>query len=367
MPLIPSELNIEDGSESIMSGNSALIRNLDAIYYAELFMVCAVSSILGIRLFLHLTGYPQIGSSTLHIAHMLWGGLLMLVAIIMLLSFIGKRIELWAAIIGGVGFGMFIDEVGKFVTSDNDYFFEPSVSIMYAVFVLILLSVHTIKTGWSFTKREYLLNAVKGLEEVALKNLDAEEKKDVLRYLSKSDPDDPLTTALRKLVSDTEPIPVEEPGYYSRVKTSFRSFYTRVAGSKYFKLGITVFFIGKLLVTLAYVTVFTVFMGIGGEKLLNFRIFEYAERRLQDLSFIDKAQIFSSLLSGVFVLLGVYLIRKSRLSAYRMFERSVLVSILLTYVFIFYKEQFAALTGLAFNILILIGLRVMIRREERDL
>ena len=48
-----------------------------------------------------------------------------------------------------------------------------------------------------------------------------------------------------------------------------------------------------------------------------------------------------------------------------MFERSVLVSILLTYVFIFYREQFAALAGLAFNVLILIGLRMMIKREEQ--
>ncbi len=349
-----------------MQGNTTLIRNLDAVSYAELFMVCAVSSILGIRLFLHLTGYPQIGNATLHIAHMLWGGLLMLVAIIMLLSFIGKRIEVWAAIIGGVGFGMFIDEVGKFVTSDNDYFFEPSIAIMYVVFVLILLSIHTIKTGWSFTKREYLLNAIKGIEEVALKNLDTEEKIEVLDYLSRSDPDEPLTQALRKLVADTKPIPVDKPSYYSRVKTSFGRFYKRIAESKYFKLGINIFFIGKLVITLVFVALVTFIMGFGGGKPSS-RAVEFTTNRFEDLTFVDKAKIFSTLLSGVFVLLGVYMMRKSRLSAYRMFERSVLVSILLTYVFIFYKEQFAALTGLTLNILILIGLRIIIRREERGL
>jgi hypothetical protein len=31
------------------------------------------------RLFLALTGYPQIGNSVLHIAHALWGALLLLV------------------------------------------------------------------------------------------------------------------------------------------------------------------------------------------------------------------------------------------------------------------------------------------------
>ena len=83
-----------------------------------------------------------------------------------------------------------------------------------------------------------------------------------------------------------------------------------------------------------------------------------------NLTFIDKAQIFSSLLSGVFVLLGVYYIRTSRLISYQMFERSVLVSILLTYVFVFYKEQFAALAGLTFSMLILIALRLMIKGEQ---
>ncbi len=135
-----------------MKSHPDFVRNLDAFYYAEVFLVCAVSAVLGIRLFLHMTGYPQVGNGTLHIAHMLWGGLLMLAALMMLFSFIGKRIELWAAILGGAGFGTFIDEVGKFVTKDNDYFFEPSVAIMYVVIVLIILALHMIRFGWTFTK-----------------------------------------------------------------------------------------------------------------------------------------------------------------------------------------------------------------------
>jgi hypothetical protein len=87
-----------------MKGNAPFVRNLDAFYYAEVFLVCAVSAILAIRLFLHITGYPQIGGGALHIAHMLWGGLLMLVSIVMLIAFIGRRSELWAAILGGGGF-----------------------------------------------------------------------------------------------------------------------------------------------------------------------------------------------------------------------------------------------------------------------
>ncbi len=349
-----------------MKGNAPFVRNLDAFYYAEVFLVCAVSAILTIRLFLHITGYPQIGGGALHIAHMLWGGLLMLVSIVMLIAFIGRRSELWAAILGGAGFGTFIDEVGKFVTKDNNYFFEPSVAIMYTVFILIVISLQMIKSGWSFTKREYLINALRGLEEAALRDLDEDEKKKVLGYLAKSDPDNPLTAPVRELVIATVPHPAPFPGVYTRAKRAFRGFYERIAGSRYFRTGITLFFLLQLFATLGYVAVITLFIGFGKDRIMNIRALENITVSLGDLTFVDKARIFSSLLSGVFVFLGVYYLRKSRLLSYRMFEWSVLVSILLTYVFIFYKEQFAALAGLSFNVLILIGLRIMIRREEAD-
>ena len=47
-----------------------------------------------------------------------------------------------AAIIAGLGFGTFIDEIGKFVTADNDYFFRPAVSLIYVVLVIVFLVAH---------------------------------------------------------------------------------------------------------------------------------------------------------------------------------------------------------------------------------
>jgi hypothetical protein len=347
-----------------MNRRPKFARNLDAFYYAEIFLVCAVSAVLGIRLFLHMTGYPQIGNSTLHIAHMLWGGLLMLVALIMLFSFIGKRIELWAAILGGAGFGTFIDEVGKFVTSDNDYFFEPSVAIMYVVIVLIILALHMIRSGWTFTRREYLVNALKGLEEAALSDLDEDEKNKVLHYLDRSDPDDPLTPAVRKLIMNVESMPPPSPGLYRRLKDRCGDYYESIAGSTIFRRAIVVLFLSQLTITLGYVVFLTLYYGFGLGSNLSFAALERAKFDVDDLSFVDLARLLSSVLSGVFVFLGVYYMRRSRLKAYMMFERAVLVSILLTYVFVFYKEQFAALTGLFFNLLILIGLRILIRQEQ---
>lgn len=75
------------------------------------------------RVNLAATGYAQIGGGPHHIAHLLWGGLLLIVAFSLLLAFQNPERKIWSATIAGVGFGLFIDEIGKFVTTDNDYFF----------------------------------------------------------------------------------------------------------------------------------------------------------------------------------------------------------------------------------------------------
>src|ERR1700730_7121862 len=67
------------------------IRNFAAADLLELFMVAAVSAVLLIRFGLGLTGYPQLGGAGLHVAHMLWGGLLMVVALVLLLVYLGQR------------------------------------------------------------------------------------------------------------------------------------------------------------------------------------------------------------------------------------------------------------------------------------
>lgn len=102
----------------------------------DTFVIAGVVTVLAIRGFLSVAGYPQIGNDSLHIAHVLYGGIILMVAFLLLLLS-DRPNKLLAALLGGVGFGFFIDEVGKFVTQDNDYFYEPAVLIMYVIFLLI--------------------------------------------------------------------------------------------------------------------------------------------------------------------------------------------------------------------------------------
>src|SRR5205823_12634412 len=96
------------------------IRNLGAGRLLVTFLVSAVAAFLGVRFYLGVTGYPRLGGGGLHIALMLWGGTLMVAGVLLLLGYLGQRIRRAAAVIGGLCFGLFLDELGTFITSDYD-------------------------------------------------------------------------------------------------------------------------------------------------------------------------------------------------------------------------------------------------------
>ena len=108
-----------------------IVERHEAESYVLISLVSFAITIIAVRLFLELTGYPQVGNSTLHVAHLLWGGLLLFVSVMMTLIWDNPSFMRVAAALSGVGIGLFIDEVGKFITQNNDYFFPPAAPIIY--------------------------------------------------------------------------------------------------------------------------------------------------------------------------------------------------------------------------------------------
>jgi len=76
--------------------------------------VAAVITILVTRGYLLATGYPQVGGEIFHIAHAVWGGLLLMIALTVVLSLANRWATAFASIAGGIGIGLFVDEIGKF-------------------------------------------------------------------------------------------------------------------------------------------------------------------------------------------------------------------------------------------------------------
>src|SRR3989441_9251840 len=162
------------------------IRNLDAGKLLETFLVSAVAALLGVRFFLGVTGNPRLGGGGLHIAHMLWGGTLMVAGVLLLLSYLGQRIRRAAAVITWLGFGLFIDELGKFITSDNNYFYRPAIALIYVVFVLLFLWWRSLERHRVWDEQTYLANALMLLQDAALHDLDPTEKYHLIRWLRRS-------------------------------------------------------------------------------------------------------------------------------------------------------------------------------------
>ena len=135
------------------------------------------------RVYLELTGYPQVGDSTYHVAHVLWGGLLLFVAVALPLSIV-NRYALWAsAVLGGIGAGLFIDEVGKFITQSNDYFFPLAFPIIYGFILLCVWLYWRIRRHQPHDTRTLLYHALEDLKQVLDNDLDPFEHRELLTEL----------------------------------------------------------------------------------------------------------------------------------------------------------------------------------------
>jgi hypothetical protein len=336
-----------------------LLRDLDAAQHADLFLVAAVSSVLAIRFGLFLSGYPQIGGAQLHVAHMLWGGLLMLAALILLLGFVGRRPRRVAALIGGVGFGAFIDEVGKFVTRDNDYFYRPAVALIYVAFVLVYLAMRTLHRRPA-TREELLANVLQEAEQAVVGDLDRRERDRALLWLERAGTELPFARALAPLLRDAPLVPLRPPGPLARARRWLLARYERHAAHPRFATAVIAFFVGQLVLKLAQVLALTS-MRTGMRSPFDLGLWALGADRYRTAEWL---QLASSLLSAAFVLRGVLAIRASRYQGLRWFQRSILTSVFLTQVFMFYREQWGALVLLGFNLVVLTGLNFALGHER---
>ena len=116
------------------------IRNVDAGDLIEMMLVVAVATIIVIRVILELMGYPKLGSGGLHIAHVLYGGLMMIGALILVFAFLNMGGELVRGVRRRRGLrvlhrrGRQVHHLTTWTTSSR-----RRSAVMYVVFVVLFL------------------------------------------------------------------------------------------------------------------------------------------------------------------------------------------------------------------------------------
>jgi hypothetical protein len=372
------------------------VRSIYAGSLLEDFFVSAVGAVLAIRLYLIATGYGQLTFGPLHIAHLTWGGLFMLVGLVIMLGTLNRRAETLAAVLGGVGFGAFIDELGKFITKENNYFFQPTIALIYVIFIVIFLVIQTIGRRRKLSAQQSLANVFDIAMQGSLAGLDREQKSQALELIEDSPPG-PIRDNLESIIHEMRLTPTSRWRLLDRVHEFIDRLYDRVS-TKWWFSGLIVAFFAFTSVTSLYAVVGVVEWSLGlalwvgaGMVLLVGLVWSRRARirylnlaisviivvvsiliswavlanlKALPLSFVDYAQFIFPGISGVLIIIGLLTLTRSRLRGYLLFRLSILVSIFFTQVFSFYSQQLFALVGLVLDVLILLALRYLIRHER---
>ena len=336
-----------------------MVRN-DRPTLGDTFLIVAALTVLALRVYLAAAHYPQLGGNGLHIAHVLWGGLLMAVAIGILLSLLGPQSQLVAAVVGGAGFGLFIDELGKFLTSDNNYFFKPTASLVYAVFVAFFLAVRELRRYRKLTPRENLVNAAESAKELAMGPISTVTRAHALGWLDNADQAQPLTQLLRRQFEQASVAPERHSRPYEWAMVA-RARYVSVMHAKWFRrVVITIFCIQAVGVVLTFVYTSAVAVGaIAGSA----GALEEWNATLRGGPIIWTT-LLGTLIAGGFTVAGVTQIPRSRRRAYRSFETALLIDLLLVQPFTLLDTGFAGLTQVFIDLGLLLALHYM-QAEER--
>ncbi|MGV8088811.1 MAG: hypothetical protein ACP5OM_00880 [Methanothrix sp.] len=379
-----------------------LARNMYAGSILEIFIVTAVTTVLTIRFILGATGYPQVSGGGLHVAHVLVGGLAMLISILILLTFLGNYSKSLAAVLGGFGFGAFIDELGKFITSDNNYFFQPTIGLIYITFVLLFILIKKISRSY-LTEKERQINLLEISKEAVLKG---DEAYGILMARSMLKRSAAQKTRLKGSnetagcldeIPDLPPLLNPEPKVYAAAKTRAKSLYSWMIGRRWFIQFLIAFFLLNALISLIEV----IYLTIGIQNAVFWAIFALASLgvyraivsgistvkkivyiltlmimalifpftimglTLPSLPLADWLRLGFTALAGSFSVAGILTIRKDKVRAYHLFENSMLIYIFFVHVFDFFDIQLYELFDLFEDLVTLMGLRYMINQEER--
>jgi len=335
------------------------VRREGAERYLLLTLVSFAATVIATRWFLALTGFPRIGGGDLHIAHALWGGVALFAAAILPIVLAGRMVYMASALLAGVGIGLFIDEVGKFITSQNDYFYPAAAPIIYATFLLAVLIWLRARRPEERDPRSQLLTALELFEESVEGDLQRKERETLRRRLEVAARDAPhaeqrrLAADLLAFVEAEEILVAPDPvDRFSGLRRRWRSRSNEWAGGR----GLRVVLIGALIAT--GVGQLLALVGIGSEIRFDLGKPTTAFTRFQLIHLAVEAAAGALLVAGGAL---ITLVGRHRLG-WTLAYFGLLVALTLADLISFYIRQFDSIEVAFWHLLLLTA--VIAYREE---
>lgn len=256
------------------------------------------------------------------------------------------------AILGGIGFGFFIDELGKFITSDNNYFFKPAAGLIYLIFIIMFLIIRELSRRQTLNPGAALANALSLLPVAATHDLHQEDARKAAGLLDMADQSDPMTGLARQMFERAEITPSKTPSRFQRASRRLHQWARSLTRRRHFPQIVTLVVLIWAISTLC------------SAAAIDIGDFDDGIGPFPDTGAIGSLESFSALVSVILVAIGAWKMRRGRRGpAYRYFIRALLVSILVTRVFIFVESQFAAVIGLAVDVLLLLAITELAQQE----
>jgi hypothetical protein len=328
------------------------IKRSSASDYLLLFLVAAAFSVLGTRFYLYLFDYPQLffPHYSLHLAHALLGGFFLTLSNILLFTYHGRRLRQTAAIIGGIGFGQFIDELGKYMTSDNNYFFKPVPMLIYLIFILLFFVYRNLDKYTPRQPKEILYDMLEYFEAIFEDKFHAPLQKEVVVALeavtgSNNKTYSMLAEGMLGILQVMKPHPLQKNHHLDRIRSSWKwieEFTTERRPVFYF---ILILFLVYIANTALGTTLF-----LQAVILRQYQLIQYAvDTRVEFVMIFS--QLASQVISSVIIFRGLwFLVRRKKIRALELFETGLAINIMVTQVFTFYFQQFSASIGLLVSI-----------------
>lgn len=265
----------------------------------------------------------------------------MLISTIIFLAFISEKSRTWASILAGIGFGFFIDELGKFLTSDNNYFYQPTFVLIYAIFILIYFAARLIERYKVIDESEYIVNAIETYKLVYTGDFDHKDKETLRHILSEIKSDDPVIVALRENYKNVS-LNKENGNIILRLKKAVFSYYEMLI--EYQKI------------QSAVIAIFTIaaligFIDAAWNLATNDEETYYMISRLAATFCVGVGFIFIKL-------------KKDRIRGYQWLKYSVLISLFISQFFLFYHDQASAFFFFVIYLTLYLIIRGLIFEEE---